>query len=357
MTNSTLDQQQILVDDVVSALVGAEGAEESIDLRQQMERAAEEFDNRTADTFGKLLLDNLTEDPANLRFLEALLVLGLAHPDILRRHRISLAVEGRRLAVLLERAGHLERARGLLELLAHHLPEERSIDHELAGILRRSGNTEELLDRYLERAEACVAEGKIGEAIPWLQEILLLDRSRRDVARMIRDLRYQEAERKESRGRRNRLLMVLLLISAAVSGLFAREQSIRSDYADIPGADLAQADSLRARQAAIQALVDRNQVWAGMLSAKNEIEELQGQIDELDHAKARRQREEELERKRLAILAEDARLRAVMHFERGEFEKALLDFRRAYSLGAPDWEHREQISREIEALQAWKDEQ
>jgi hypothetical protein len=98
-------------------------------------------------------------------------------------------------------------------------------------------------------------------------------------------------------------------------------------------------------------------VWAGLVAARAEVKSLQGQIDDLNLAEARRLREEELERRRLAVLAEDARLRAVMHFERGEMDKALLDFRRAYSLGASDWEHRDQIAREIEALQAWKDEQ
>ena len=60
---------------------------------------------------------------------------------------------------------------------------------------------------------------------------------------------------------------------------------------------------------------------------------------------------------RLGVLAEDARLRAIMNFEAGSYEKALLDFRRAYSLAGADWPHRAQVEREIEALQAWKEEQ
>ena len=358
MTQSTIEQQQgFHVHDVVDALIGPENPGSPADLREQMERAAAEFDSRTADTFGKLVLDSLTEDPANLRYLEALLVVGLAHPEILRRHRISLAVEGRRLAVLMERSGQVDRARGLLELLAGHLPEERTIDHELAGILRRSGNTEELLDRYLERAEHCVAEGKISEAIPWLQEILLLDRSRRDVARMIRDLRYQEAERSQQRSRRSRLLLLLILFSACMTALFSRERDVRSEYAELPAAVEADVQTLRERRAAIEEFIDGKVLWSGLLGARAEVSDLGDQIEELELAEERRSREAELERERLGVLAEDARLRAIMNFEAGSYEKALLDFRRAYSLASADWPHRAQVEREIEALQAWKEEQ
>ena len=111
VAESAIDRQ-LIVEDVVSALTcGFDDSDDPRDLSLKLQRAAEEFDRRTADAFGRALLDSLCEDPANLRQLEALLILGLAHPDVLRKHRISLAVEGRRLAVLLERSGELERAR------------------------------------------------------------------------------------------------------------------------------------------------------------------------------------------------------------------------------------------------------
>ncbi len=91
------NDEHLLVEDVVNALTGGDlqRDEESVDdLRERMEGAATEFDERTAFAFGRALLDSLCEDPGNLRQLEALLILGLAHPDVLERHRISLAVEG-----------------------------------------------------------------------------------------------------------------------------------------------------------------------------------------------------------------------------------------------------------------------
>ena len=58
------------------------------------------------------------------------------------------------------------------------------------------------------RVNDCPARGKTNEAIRWLQEVVALDRNRRDVVRMIRDLRWEENERKSQ----NKKLDVALTI-------------------------------------------------------------------------------------------------------------------------------------------------
>jgi tetratricopeptide (TPR) repeat protein len=348
---------QLIVEDVVSALMGPTGAETASgpeDLRLQLERAAAEFDKRTADAFGRALLDSLCEDPGNLRQLEALLILGLAHPDVLDRHRISLAVEGRRLAVLLERAGDVDRARGVLELLAGHMPGERTIDHELAGILRRSGNTDELVERYLRRAEAAVEEGNVSEAIPWLQEILLLDRTRRDVARMIRDLRYQEADRQTRRGRRNRLLVVLVLLSAGLTALVGREVQIRREYSALVEIDDSNPDTLYQRKQGVESVIAGHRFWIGLFSATAERDDLTQRIAEYEREASRRARAQESEDVRRTEMADAARLRALMYSERGDFSKALSDFEKALSLARDGWEHRAQVEADVAALRTWE---
>ncbi len=356
MSDTTLDKK-LIVEDVVNALTGETPVGDSqADLRVQMERAAEEFDKRTASAFGKALLDSLTEDPGNLRQLEALLILGLAHPDVLRKNRISLAVEGRRLAILLERGGEVERARGVLELLASRLPEERTIDHELAGILRRSGNTDELVERYLARAQTCVAEGKNQEAIPWLQEILLLDRTRRDVARMIRDLRYQDAERQTRGRRRNRVLMIVLIISAAVTAVMARELDVRRKYSEIPSAASNDVPALEQRALAIAAFVGKHRVWSGMFDAVSERKELEERVADLQRDYKKDEHSRLMERQRLLEMASSARERGLLNVERQEFEEALANFRRSLSLSEPTWEHRERLEADIAALEAWQKE-
>ena len=228
-------------DDFVAHVLRAVTGGLDVDLDPQalsgrMESAAEEFDRRTATAFCEALLDQLGDDPGNVRLLEALVILGLAHPAVLSRARISLAVEGRRLAILLERGGEPERARALLEFLAAKLPGERTIDQELAALLRRTGGTEDLVERYLDRAHASVERGRIGEAIPWLQEVLLLDRTRRDVARMIRDLRYGEAARARSSRRRTRWAVGLATVTALATVGVAWNQDATTRFDRLPSA-------------------------------------------------------------------------------------------------------------------------
>lgn len=353
--DATVDAQ-LIVEDVVSALTGDRESEgvAPADLGSHLERAAAEFDKRTADAFGKALLDSLCDDPGNLRQLEALIVLGLAHPDVLERNRISLAVEGRRLAVLLERSGEIERARCVLELLAGHMPEERSIDHELAGILRRSGNTAVLVERYLRRAEAAVAEGKSSDAIPWLQEILLLDRTRRDVARMIRDLRYQEADKETKRSRRNRLLILLVLVSAGLTSVVGREVRIHRSYNELVKADAADVNTLYERKAGIEELIKDHRLWIGWMAALSERDALTERIADLERENDRERKAFDTRVQRETELAEAARQRGLLKSEDGDFSGALQDFENALQHAASDWEHRDQVEADVAALRTWK---
>jgi tetratricopeptide (TPR) repeat protein len=355
VTDRQSQDPQLIVEDVVTALTGeVEAILDADRLRSQMERAAEEFDRRTANAFGRALLDSLCEDPGNLRLLEALVILGLAHPDVLSEHRISLAVEGRRLAVLLERSGDPDRARSVLELLASNMPSERTIDQELAGVLRRSGKTEELVERYLARAEECIRDGKTSEAIPWLQEILLLDRTRRDVARMIRDLRYQEAEKANRSKRRWRLLLILLLVSTGVSALIAREVSIGRAYDNLPEARLTTPGSLTQRRAGLQAMLDNYRIWSGMVGVTQERDTLDTRIADHEREMAAESRRAAKVADQRQEMAEAARMRGLMHSERGEFDQALISFREALERSQLDWEHRPQLVVDVAAIEEWQ---
>ncbi len=356
--NVNTDDEHLLVEDVVKALTGGDlqRDEENVDdLRERMEGAAHEFDERTAFAFGRALLDSLCEDPGNLRQLEALLILGLAHPDVLERHRISLAVEGRRLAVLLERAGQVARARGVLELLASRLPEERTIDHELAGILRRSGNTGELVERYLRRAEKAVEEESVSEAIPWLQEILLLDRTRRDVARMIRDLRYQEADRHTRGSRRSRVLIMVVLVAGVLTAVAGRELSIREEYANLAPVESNNLEmTLYQRKESIDQLLSNHRFWFGIFAVTKERDSLRLEIAEFEREKTRRDAADAAITLRRLQTAEGARLRGLKFSERGDFSHALTAFQEALEFSPAAWEHRPQVERDVEALRAWK---
>jgi tetratricopeptide (TPR) repeat protein len=340
------------VDEVVSVLtnpsLGSDGA--TLSLKEQLQLAAEEYDKRAAEAFGRALVDSLCEDPGDARRLEALLILGLAHPSILAKYHVSLAAEGRRLCVLLENLGDVDRARGLLELLTTRLPDERELQQDLASMMRRHGDTDQLVDRCLERADKAVQSGKPMDAIPWLQEVLLHDQTRRDVARMIRDLRYQEMETLARQRRRNRLVLILVVISTALSAVFVREQHIGADYGALPSFTATDSAAISARIVGLDTLIADNSFWFGMFNVVGERSRLQEMHDRLGAKQAKVKREKiarDLERQ---SHAETKRLAAIDAAMAAKYDEAKELFQGALALGDQDWDRRERIEANIAAI-------
>ncbi len=356
---ATITRDHFSVDDFVTALTGPPQADEGLVLgpKDQLARAAEEVDRRTAETFGRVLIDSLCEDPGDVRRLEALLILGLAHPYILSRYHVSLAQEGRRLCVLLENRGEGDRARAFLELLAERLPEERELQQDLSSFMRRSGDVGELVERCLGHADEAVREGRPMDAIPWLQEILLHDQTRRDVARMIRDLRYQEMESERRTRRRNRVALLLLVVSASLSALFAREVEIRERYAALPAVESGELGELDARLAGLDTLIADGRVWFGMFRAFDERSELRLRRERVAArvAEERRRRQEAAEEREAR--ADALRLRAIDAVAVADYRVALEHFRAALVLGGPSWEHQARVERDVRAVERALEEQ
>jgi tetratricopeptide (TPR) repeat protein len=354
--SSTTADKSWTVDDAVAALTAAvSGAPDArAAWQQQAQRAATDFDEKAAETIARGLLDVLCRDFDDRKSLEALLVLGLAHARVLERHRATFANEGRRLALLFERSGEADRARALLEELAARMPNDPDIDRDLTAVLRRTGGANIIVERYLRRAEEAVASGKPMDAIMWLQEIVLIDRNRRDVARMIRDLRFQEKERKSRGMRRVKLALVVLLFVAAVVGVWMRERWVEEQYQSIVPASDGNLMALRARQSALDELIDTQRVWFGMFPALQEKRHLAMQIVVLEEQAAKVAHDDAIEKARLEDQAEDARTRGLAFAERGQFDAALADFHRALELSPPTWEHRARVQADIDAIEAWR---
>jgi tetratricopeptide (TPR) repeat protein len=289
-----------------------------------------------------------------VRRLEALLIMGLAHPTVLDKHRIPLAQEGRRLAQLLERASQGDRARCLLELLASRIPNDSAIDHDLAGVMRRTGSTDALVERYLRRADDAAQRGKTMEAVTWLQEVVLLDRNRRDVARMIRDLRYQEKERQVRTSRQIKMVALVLVVAGLIGVVVMRESGIHADYAGLPTAAQGDLNAMSQRLVALEELIEKNIVWAGMSSALVERGHLRADVAKLEAEIAQKQRVLAEERKQQLGIAESMRIRGVQYAQQGKFDLALSDFRSALEYAAPNWEHRKRVEADVAAIEAWQ---
>jgi tetratricopeptide (TPR) repeat protein len=355
LSPTTVDNTWTIEDAVAALTAPVPGAPDArAAWQQQSQRAATDFDEKVAETIARGLLDVLCRDFDDRRSLEALIVLGLAHARVLERHRATFANEGRRLALLLERAGEADRARALLEELAARMPNDPDIDRDLTAVLRRTGGANVIVERYLRRAEEAVASGKPMDAIMWLQEIVLIDRNRRDVARMIRDLRFQEKERKSRASRRVKIALVVLLLVGGVVAVWMRERQIAEQFASIAPAAEANLASLKAREQAIDQLVDEQHAWLGMFPVLQDKRRLAMQIVVLEEQAAKIAHDAAIEKARLEDQAEDARTRGLAFAERGQFDSALADFHRALELSTPSWEHRARVQADIDAIEAWR---
>ncbi len=219
--------------------------------------------------------------------------------------------------------------------------------------MRRQGDTDELVERCLRRADEAVRAGKPSEAIPWLQEVLLHDRGRRDVARMIRDLRYQEVAERRRRQRRRKVALVGALISALATAGVVREAQIRDEMRSLPVVRADDAGTISARIAALDELVAEHRIWLGLPGVAEERARLRIELDRLEAKAAERRRLAAEAARERAEQAEAARLQGRIACERGEFSTALGHFRRALELGAPDWSQRPRIEADIRAIEAW----
>ena len=328
---------------------GVEGGPQG-NLRSQVRRVHVELSRRKASAFTKKLLNSLTENPEEMVQLEALVMLGFAHPDVARKHHISLATEGRRLGTLLEQAGRPDRAKEVFELLCESAPTDRTMEIELAGVMRRAGNTDELIERYMERAQGHMARGESKQAQPWLQEILALDRSRKDVSAMLRDVRHDQHHRLNASRSNRRFAVVFLLVLAAAAGVGYRERNLHNQYMEIPMAEEGNTVSMAARLGSLKTFQSEHPYWLGTSRVELEIEELevQGQAILFEAVEAKKAKARDVADK--TELAEGLRLLGLQSSDRGNFSEARERFEEALKEAPEGWEHAASVARDVLAI-------
>lgn len=321
-------------------------------LRERVE-VVSSFDQPTVEECFEVLQPVSGAEDAEPEVLEALMLLTLAHPEACAKFEASAVVAGRRLAGLLESRGQVERAVAILELLIERFPGNRSIERDLASLMRRRGKVEDLIERYLARANHLLKTGRGTEAIDYLREVLLLDRSRKDVARMIRDLRYQEVDEAKGSRRRKRTVFLVLSLSLALTLAVLRELRVRKAFESLPVADAADPDSQAARLTALELFVQRYPLWHGSLGAVAERTSLRVDLErnaQQRQAALERRRSEEVQRLELADMARE---RALLHVDSGEFEAALKEFQESLEVAPDGWTQRKRVERDVAAISAW----
>jgi len=387
LLNARAQDERLFVDDVVTALTGTvvPSGEPRPVFEDQMKRATEEFDLRTAEAFARALLEALCQEPIDPRRLEALLILGLAHPTILERHRISLPKEGERLAAMLAAQGQHDRARTLLDVIAKSVSDaaeteftepSQPIPTTAAGLAAYATSSVHApnsnasasgdptsphpverdharIEMLLRQADEAAARGRTNQAILCLQEVVTLDRQRRDVTRMIRDLRWQAQDRRARSIRRSKLAAMVIALTAAAAGLAWREHGVRLRFDAIPRATPGELASLHARIESIDALISAEKAWIGMgtaLSDRSELEQAAIEIESRETAKASEVR---LDETRSLEIAESTRTRGMMLAQQGRFDDALVELRRALELGGTDWSARRDVMTNVTAIAEW----
>jgi len=353
VTQTTTENENSVAEIVEALTGGASDQAEPLSLDAQVERAVAGVDARSAESWCRALLAHLADQPQSVPELEALLVLGLAHPSVFEAHRIPLAQEGRRLAHLLEHDGKLERAQALLELIISRAPGDKQVDHELASMMRRTGNADRLIERYMRRAEDCVASGKTKEAISWLQEILMVDRSRRDVARMIRDLRWGDQEKRLKWRSRMRTAAALISVAIVVTLVVRREMDISERYAAVPQAIAGDLRSLRTRLEQLDLFEAENPFSLSLLEASRNRARLKVEIAQLEAVSAQVQIARRTEREAQLAIAESARKQGRIYAQQNRFVDALAQFERALADGPGEWDQRAQIETDVAAIREW----
>lgn len=289
-------------------------------------------------------------EAASPEVLAALLIVALAQPEVAAPFAIDALDVGRRLAARLESHKQPEAALEVLELLAEISPEHPGVRRDLTGILRRQGLVQELVERQLARAKSLLRVGRTEDAIAQLREILLLDRNRKDVARMIRDLRFQAVDGARSRRFRVRAAVAALVLSIAGSFVVLHEVQSWRRFSGLHPASADDLAAMRTRLDELEQFMDDTPLWHGSLGALEERGELRvaiGILEERQMLEAERQLGAERQRAEEADLA---RARGLMHAEAGDFERALSEFQHSLQVSTTEWPHRARVSRDIDAI-------
>lgn len=344
----------LIVRDATLAINGA--PEKRTDPRQHLQsRIAEvsRMDPRTAEECVEVLSSVASGDGAEPEVLEALVIVGLAHPQLAERLGLATLSTGRRLATRLERLADAERAVAVLELMQQHFAGQESLERDLGQLMRRQGMVQDLVERYFERARKLMREGRNNEAVGWLREVLQLDPGRKEAARLIRDLRFKV---KKVGRRRSSGSLGFFLGTVATAGLITfaamREIRLRGEFLALPQAAPGSMPTLQRRLAELERFIERHPVWHGAFQAVAERSELRVQL-ELYEEKQRAERESAVRAARERIEAADlSRARAMQKVDEDDIPAAIEAFRQALDYGGENWEHRAEVLRHIADLEA-----
>ncbi len=162
----------------------------------------------------KILRHVITILPTDLAARERLVELTVGRPD-LGDSDFDPVKHGKELVDLYLEIGEVDRVRGILERLLRDNPYDLELKKSLISVHSRAGDTKRVVELYESIAEDLVQNRRPIDAVKYLQKIVMLDRSRKDISERIRSL-YEMDERRRSRKRSLASLGALFVILTAL---------------------------------------------------------------------------------------------------------------------------------------------
>jgi outer membrane protein assembly factor BamB/tetratricopeptide (TPR) repeat protein len=246
--------------------------------------------------------------PTDLGARERLLEIAIGARDV-KLPEFDLVAEGKALVDLFLEIEEIERVRALLERLLRENPVDLELKRALVNVHTRAGDTRRVIELYESIADDLVKDSKPIEAVKYLQKILMIDRSRRDVSERIRSL-YELDERRRSRRRLLVGLTVMLILLVGLgTGWWFYERHARGTFERIDVSEAIAAKDFQAAEDVYRAFMGNHPLTMVARDADAEIARIR---------KLRTQHELELEQARLA---EQARINQVRAAYRREYDR------------------------------------
>lgn len=249
--------------------------------------------------------------PTHLAARARLVSLTVGRND-LRTADFDPVTEGKNLVEIFLEMGEVERVRTLLEDLLRTNGNDLELKKSLVNVYSKAGDTRKVIELYESIAADLVRQHDPIEAVKYLQKILMLDRSRKDVSERIKSL-YEIDERVRSRRRSLVALGVTLVIFSALGGLwYLYEQHARQHYERIDVTEHLSAKNYVAAATVYRGFIDSYPLTIVGKEAEAELVRIQGlqAAYEAEIAARNQEKQRELDRRRTQYRLEFERYRS-----------------------------------------------
>lgn len=257
---------------VASAYEAVQGFESSAQhLRCVAEYyAADEDISGAAATLWQVVEMMPTDLEARERFVE--LTVGVAD---LKLGNVDPVAEGKVLVDLYIELGEIERVRGILERLLRDNPDDIDLKRSLISVHTKAGDSRRVMELYESIAEDLVRKGEPIEAIKYLQKILMIDRSRKEISERVRSL-YEMDERRRNRRRTMVALAAILCVMGALGGVwYFYDLHAREHFSHLDVSELVEAKEFASAEKAYLSFIESYPLTMVAKEAETELARIQ----------------------------------------------------------------------------------